>query len=135
MDAIFAKIATLFQPTTKPTTAASTTKKSENKKTDFYTLKPGSIAPLTQSPVSQSEEGRITNAKDATNQITAPIKTMYPEAESNKTTTPSIVNTQKQEAPTTQKATTTARTVETTKRPVITKPTEFEIVPPVCIKS
>ena len=149
VDAIFAKIATMMQATTKPTTTQTTAKSNE---TVFYTpkLPPApSIAstkgqskaagqsPSTQSAITRPGTGNANTLKPGTNPATESVKTMYPEAESNKTTTAG--NVAQQEATTTATTTTTSETttataaVQTTRRPAITKPTEYEIVPPVNI--
>ena len=139
VDAIFAKIATMLQPTTKPTTAQTTKESKGNNETIFYTpklppapsigpssgkqptTKENNQRPSNQQPMTQPEISKTSTTKEATNQKTASVETMYPEAESNKTTTASNIR---------QEETTTAA-YPTTKRPLITRPTELEIVPPV----
>ena len=138
VDAIFAKIATMLQPTTKPTTAQTTKEPKSNNETIFYTPKlppapsigtsgtdsknkENNQRPSTQHPMTQSEISKASTTKAAANQKTASVQTMYPETESNKTTT--TANLRQEE--------TTTVAYPTTKRPLITRPTELEIVPPV----
>ena len=139
IDAIFAQIATILKPTTKPTTAQTTKESKSENETIFFTPKlppapsigttsskpKNKNMPSTQSPVAQPEIGKINTEIPATNQIPASVQTMYPEAESNKTTTTSnLVQ---------EETTTTPVAIKTTKRPLVTRPTEIEIVPPVNI--
>ena len=70
-----------------------------------------------------TQTGKISSTKTTTSKVTGSVQTMYPEAESNKTTT--AANEARQE--------TTTVAFPTTKRPLITRPTEIEIVPMVII--
>lgn len=127
---IFAKIATILQPTTKPTTAETTPKENSNNETIFYTpkLPPApSVGKTTTDERNAANPSagtrKVSTTKPATNQATLPVKTLYPEAESNRTTLVVISNAK--DGPTTT-ATTTA--VQTTKGPMMTRPAEHEPV-------
>ena len=169
VDAIFAKIATMLMPTTKPTTKQASSEQGAGSQITSGSGTESSEMSGKQKEGSQESQGEIvqtTTEKPMTNQGSTAKATYYPEAESNQTTkapeaaTQAVTtttqnagqetttsNVQSKEGTTsmrqrfttptqaiTMHTETTRPQTTTTRRPPVTKPTEYEIVPEVAKK-